>query len=1063
MVEFFIRRPIVAMVISIVMVILGGFAMLSLPISEYPEVSPPVVKVTTKYPGADSIAVEQSVATPIESRVNGVENMIYMRSNNVSDGSMTLNVTFKVGTDVDIAQVNTQNRAALAEARLPDSVKREGLSIKRSSPDLLMVIGIYSPEETFDGLFLSNYTTINLVDSIARIGGVGEAKNFTALEYSMRIWLRPDRLASLELTAGDVISAIRSQNIQAPAGIIGSEPAPPGQELQYTVEAGGLLETPEEFEQIIVRTRPDGSVVRLGDVGRIEFGSQFYGAFATVNGGPGAVLGIYLAPGGNAIQTAAEIRSFLKDAEGRFPPGVEYDIIVDSTRPILASMEEIVVTLLEALVLVIAVTWLFLQSWRATIIPALAIPVSLIGTFIVFPILGFSLNTLTMFGLVLAIGLVVDNAIVVLEAAQTEIDKGKTPLQGTIDAMKEVTAPVIGTTLIMLAVFLPVGFMPGLTGSLYKQFALTIAISVAISAINALSLSPALCALLLKPPGESRGLLGKFFGLFNRAFDRFTGGYVRVVGFFINRVFTAIAILAVIFGLTYFLIVRLPSGFVPEEDRGYLFASVELPAGASLQRTQAVMEQIKSGVAEMEEVQSYCLVGGFNLLNNTISADSGAVFINLKDWGERTAPESSAGSIAMRIMRKFADIAEARVLAFGPPALPGYGAASGFTMEIQDLAGGSPEDLAAVTDQFITAASQRPELTRMYSGFNVDVPRVKLSLDREKARAMGVNIPEVYSTLQAFLGGAYVNDFIRFGRLYRVFVQAEPEFKSEPADIQNFYVRGNEGTMVPLSTLVSTDRGSGPYFTNRFNLYRAARVTGQPAPGYTSSQAIAALEEVAAEVLPAEFGYAWSGLTYQQQSGKGGTIIVFSLAIVFVFLLLAALYESWSLPFAVLLCSPLVVLGAVTGLLLKGFDNNVYTQIALITLIGLSAKSAILIVEYAKNLRRDGVSSRDAASEAAKSRLRPIIMTVSSFALGCLPLMLAAGSGANSRQIMGYAAVFGTVISGLLGLLFWPASYAFVQRIVEGKEGSSSASPPPPSRPDPDDGPANSDERGLHE
>lgn len=1051
MAEFFIRRPIVAMVIAIVIVIAGTFTLLSLPVSEYPEVSPPVINVSTIFRGADAIAVEESVATPIEGKVNGVDKMLYMRSTNAGDGSMNLSVTFEVGTDVNIDQVNTQNRAALAEAGLPDAVKREGLKVQRSSPDILLVIGLYSPGDVYDALFLSNYASINLIDNLARINGVGEAKNFTALDYAMRIWVRPDRLASLGLTPGDVANAIQEQNVQAPAGIIGSEPAPPGQELEYTVDAGGLLREPEQFEEIIVRSNPDGSQVKVRDVARVEFGSQNYSAFARVNGSPGVVLGIYLAPGGNALETANQVKTFLAEAGGRFPPGIDYNVIVDSTRPITASMEEIVITLLEALVLVILVTWIFLQSWRATLIPAIAIPVSLIGTFMIFPALGFSLNTLSMFGLVLAIGMVVDDAIVVVEAAQAYIEKGLAPREATIKAMKDVTGPVVGTTLIMLAVFVPVGFMGGLTGSLYKQFAITIAVSISISSINALTLSPALCALLLRPPAPPRGPLGRFFAAFNRTFERATTRYTGVVNFMVRRLVRTMIALAVIFAGTFFLLSKIPGGFIPEEDKGYLFAAVELPDGASLQRTGAVMQKIEKGIAEQDGVENFCVVGGYNIMTGTVTSNSGTAFIGLKDWSERTTRLTHARAIAFLLMRKFIDLPEARFLAFGPPALPGFGSASGFTMQLQDRGGGNIDRLAGVTQQFLTAASQRPELNRLYTGFKATVPRVRLELDREKARTMGVNITDVFSTLQAYLGGAYVNDFVRFGRVYRVFVQAEPEFTASPNDIEEFFVRGSNGVMVPLSTLVKITPGTGPTFTNRFNLYRSAEITGQPGAGYSSAEALAAIEEVAAEVLPPDFGYEWSGLTYQEKQAEGEAVVTFALAIVFVFLLLAALYESWSLPFAVLLCSPLVVLGACAGLLLRGFDNNVYTQIGLIMLIGLSAKSAILIVEFARKLREDGMPSNQAAVEAAKQRLRPILMTVWSFALGCVPLALASGSGAVSRQVMGYASVFGTIVAGMLGIFFWPATYAFVQRLVEGRshEGSVEPSPVPPPAPTP--------------
>ena len=1032
MAEFFIRRPIVAMVISILTCIVGLISLSRLPISEYPNVSPTLIQATTSYRGAAAEAVMESVATPIESKVNGVDKLLYMQSINGNDGKMTLNITFDVGTDVDIMQVNAQNRVGQAQAQLPDAVKREGVVVNRSSPDILLAIGLSSPKSTYDGVFLGNYADINLVDQIKRVPGVGDVKNFTAQDYSMRVWLDPEKLASLGVTPQDVASAIKEQNAQSPAGSIGAEPAPPGQESQFSIRAQGLLREPKEFEEIIVRSSADGQQVKIKDVGRVDLGAQTYALRARLDKAPAGALGVYLAPGANAIQTADKVKAILDEASSRFPPDMEYSITLDSTLPIKASMEAIVHTLFEAIILVLVVVYIFLQSFRATIIPMLTVPVSLLGVFIIFPMLGFSVNTLTMFGLVLAIGIVVDDAIVVVEAVQHHIEHGKSPVDATRQAMKEVSGPVVAIALILCAVFVPVAFMGGVTGALYQQFALTIAISVIFSAINALTLSPALSAMLLRAPKPGRGPIAWFFGKFNRFFDWITQGYGKVVGGLTRKAARSMLLLVVVCGGIFLLGKFVPGGFIPDEDKGYLFVAVELPQGASLQRSDAILKQVEHIVGNTEGVRSALAISGMNILNSQTFSNSAMMFVGLDDWEERKDPKLHAKALVAEWNRKFYAIPGARVFAFGPPALPGYGSVSGFTMQLQDKSGGSVEQLSTYVNQVIAAASKRPEIGRVTTTFQPSTPQVKVELDREKARTLGVPVDSVFQTLQAYLSGLYVNDFVKFGRVYKVFLQAEPQYTNSPDDIGKFYVRNNEGGMVPLNTLVNVSKMSGPNFVTRFNLFLSAEMMGSPAPGYSSAQAIKAMEEVMAE-MPPNVGYEWSGLTLQEKKSEGQAGIIFGMAIVFVFLLLAAQYESWTLPFAVLLSVPTVILGTMVGLLLRNFEMNVYAQVGLVMLIGLAAKNAILIIEFAKMKRDEGMPTLEAALIGAKLRLRPILMTSFAFILGCVPLMLATGSGAASRSTMGTGVVFGMSISTLIGLFLIPVCYVFVQRFADRK------------------------------
>ncbi|MFM2198183.1 MAG: hypothetical protein RLZZ505_1615 [Verrucomicrobiota bacterium] len=1032
MADFFIRRPIVAMVISILICIVGVVSLTSLPVSEYPNVSPTLIQVTSSYRGAAAESVMESVATPIESKVNGVDKLLYMQSYSSNDGKMTLNVTFDVGTDVDIMQVNTSNRVSQAQAQLPDAVKREGVVVNRSSPDILLAIGLSSPKGTYDGVFLGNYADINLVDQIKRVKGVGDVKNFTAQDYSMRVWLLPDKLASLGITPTDIYNAIQEQNAQAPAGRIGAEPAPKGQESQYNVRAQGLLKSPEEFAEIIVRSNNDGSQVKIKDVARVELGAQTYDLRARLNKAPAGALGVYLAPGANALQTADNVKAILDEAADRFPPDMEYSITLDSTLPIKASMESIVHTLFEAIVLVLIVVFIFLQSFRATIIPMLTVPVALLGVFIAFPMLGFSVNTLTMFGLVLAIGIVVDDAIVVVEAVQHHIEHGLSPVEATRKAMKEVTGPIIAISLVLCAVFIPVALMGGVTGRLYQQFAITIAVSVVFSTINALTLSPALSAMLLRAPKPGRGPLAWFFRKFNAFFDWVIDRYGKIVGGLTRKATFSMLLLVIVGGGIWGLGKFVPGGFIPDEDKGYLFVAIELPEGASLQRSDEVLKQVEAIVGGTKGVRSALAISGLNILNNLNVPNAALMFIGLEDWEERAEPGLSAKEIAAAWNRKFYAIPGARVFAFGPPALPGYGSVSGFTMQLQERSGGGINELTAALAKVQAAAAKRPEIGRVSTTFSPSTPQISVELDREKARTLGVPVNSVFQTLQAYLSGLYVNDFVKFGRVYKVFLQAEPEFTNTPDDIGNFYVKNSSGGMVPLSTLVKVTRISGPNFATRFNLYQSAEIMGAPAPGYTSTQALKAMEEVMAE-MPGNIGYEWSGLTLQEKKSEGQAGIIFGMAIIFVFLLLAAQYESWSLPFSVLLSVPTVILGTLIGLFLKNFEMNVYAQVGLVMLIGLAAKNAILIVEFAKMKREEGMSTLDAALEASKLRLRPILMTSFAFILGCVPLMIASGSGAASRSTMGTGVVFGMTISTLIGLFLIPVCYVFVQKFTDRK------------------------------
>lgn len=1028
MANFFIRRPIVAMVISILIMLVGTAVLLKLPVEQYPQIAPPNVQVTANYPGASAQVVEQSVATPIEQQVNGVDNMIYMKSLNSSDGRMVLNVTFQVGMNLDVANTLTQNRVAQAQSRLPQEVVQQGVTVKKVNPSILMVISLYSPEGTYDDLFLNNYAVLNIKDALLRVKGVSQVDLAGGAEYGMRIWIQPDKLAGFQLTPSDVIGAIRQQNIQAPAGQIGASPSKPNQQLTYTVLAPGKFSTPEQFGEILVRATPDGRQIRVKDVARVELGGEFYKSFGALNGKPAGVLLVYLLPGANQIESAKGVYATLDHLKRFFPDDVDYAISYDTTPAVQASINGIVQTLLEAVVLVVLVVFVFLQNARATLIPLLTVPVSLLGTFAVYPLLGFSVNTLSLFGMVLAIGTVVDDAIVVVEGVMHHIEGGLSPREATIQTMKEVSGPIVGISLILVAVFIPVAFLGGLVGQLYQQFALTIAISVIISAFNALTLSPALSALLLKPQTQDKGWLGRAFAGFNRAFDATTKGYIRWAAVLARKAAISILLVALFAAGAGGFAKIIPGGFVPDEDQGILMVNVQLPNGASLERTKQVCGQVDAILAETPGVERFNVIGGMSFLSGTFNPNSASYFVRLKDWKVRNTAGTSMQGLMKHLSGRLMAIPDCIAFPFTPPALPGFGAAGGFSFALKDLSGNlSVAELGDQVFRFIAQARKRPELTGLFTVFDPRSPQIQLDVDREKVGKLGVPMTDLFNTLQASLGGAYVNDFNRFGRLYRVYVQAEADYRQKPDDIGQFYVRSSTSSqMIPLSTLVDVRHVSGTEMTTRYNLARSVDITGRAAPGFSSTQAMHALEEVAARVLPREMGYEFSGLSYQEKIAPN-PLPTFILAVVFVFLLLAALYESWSLPWSVLLGTPLVAVGAFLGVWLRGMDNNVFVQVGLVMLIGLAAKNAILIVEFAKAKREEGQSAVDAALEAAKLRFRPILMTAFTFILGVVPLMLATGSGANARQIMGTAVFWGMLVATVAGVFLIPALYVWVE------------------------------------
>ena len=1047
--RFFVNRPIVAIVIAMVTVVAGLLAMRTLPVAQYPAIIPPQIIVSGNYTGADAVTVEQSVATPLEQAMNGVDDMLYMQSTNANDGTMQLTVTFDINTDPNIDQVNVSNRVAQAQPNLPPDVNNYGLSYRKSTGTPLVVFGTYSPNKSHDALFLANYANINIIDALYRVRGVGQVLLFGASDYAMRIWVKPDVLAKLGLTVPDLTRAVSQQSTVNPAGRVGAEPAPPGKEMTYTVRAQGRLQTAEEFAQIVVRSNPDGSVVRLSDVARIELGALNYQQISRVKGEPGSLVAVFQTPGSNALEVANGVKSVMAELKQRFPPDLDYTITLDTTLPVTEGIKEIVKTILEAMLLVTLVVFLFLQNWRATLIPLIAVPVSLIGTFAVFPLFGFSINTLSLFGLVLAIGLVVDDAIVVVEAVEHHIEQGMSPRDATLQAMKEVSGPVVGVALVLSSVFVPIAFVGGIQGRLNTQFALTIAVSVLISAFNALTLSPALSALLLRPRKPSRGLLARFFGLFNRGYDRTANGYVRWSHGLIRKPLIGVGILVAFIAVDGLIGKRLPTSFIPEEDQGYLFANIQLPVAASLERTDAVTRKVEAILAKTEGVNATGAIIGFSLLSRVSSTYSAFLFVQLKPWSEREGRALDARSILGNINRALAtQVPEAMAFAFSPPAIPGFGSAGGFSMWLQDRSGGSVEFLDQNVNAFLDAARKRPELTGVNSIFTAGIPQVYADVDRDKVLKQGIAVGDVYQTMQAYLGGLFVNQFNRFGRQWRVFLQAEGEDRLTEQNIGQYYVRNANGNMVPLSTLTTTRRISGPEYTNRFNLYRGAQVLGSAAPGYSSGQALAALQDVAKQVLPREMGYGFADLSYQEQQASGTAAAIFALSLGFVFLILAALYESWSLPFSVLLSVPVAVFGAFLGLYLRKFDLGIFAQIGLAMLIGLSAKNAILIVEFARDEMKKGRPLVDAALEGARLRLRPILMTSFAFIFGMIPLWIATGAGAVARQILGTVVITGMLAATAIAVFIIPVLFVLVERLSSGR-GRKEQPAPLPAGPEP--------------
>lgn len=1032
------------MVISILMILMGLITLSGIPISKYPDITPPMIQVTTTFTGANAVNVEQAVATPIEQQVNGVEEMLYMKSINGSDGSLSLQVSFEVGTDLDNANMLTQNRVSQASAKMPLEVKNFGVTTKKSLVFPLMLVSLSSPNATYDGLFLNNYANINIVDQLKRIRGVGDVFLFGGADYSMRIWLDPDLLTKLNLTVNDVSNAVKKQNAIAPGGKFGAPPAPSGVEYTYTVTLQERLVTEEEFGNIIVKSDEKGSIVRLKDIARLELGLDNYNSSSRLNTKPAASIVVYQIPGSNALEVSEAVQSAMSGLEAYFPEDLTYDISLNTTRAISVGIEEIVHTLFEAVALVIIVVFLFLQDWRATLIPLLTVPVSLLGTFIVFPMLGFSVNVLSLLGLVLAIGLVVDDAIVVVEAVMHNIEHGMKPKEATQKAMKEVGGPVVAIALILAAVFVPVAFAGGITGRLYQQFAITIAISVLFSAFNALTLSPALSAIILKPKKESKGLLQRFFNAFNRGFDKFTLGYTGVAGAVAKKSIRSLIIIGFVVGGIFLLNGGIPGGFVPEEDEGYFLINMQLPDAASMERTDEIAKKVEAILGEHEEIQYSTMILGYSLLTATYSTNTAFVFVSLKPWEERT--KTAKQLIAETNMAFRQSITDATAIAFGPPPIEGLGTSAGFTLQLQDRSGNTPEFLDQQAQAFMAEARKRPEIGNIFTLYRSNVPQKRIQIDYDKAEKMGIDLSEITSTVSTYLGSAYVNDFNRFGRQYKVFVQAEGQKRLDQDDLASYYVRSKDGAIVPLSTLAVVEDITGPSYTNRFNMYRAAEISGAPKEGYSSADALKALEEVAS-TMPKEIGMAFSNMSFQEKAAEGTGGTMFLMALVFVFLILAAQYESWTLPFSVLLGVPAAVFGAFLGLWLGGlwsvsYVNNVFAQIGLVMLIGLTAKNAILIVEFAKMLHEEqGKSLYDAALESAKLRLRPILMTSFAFMLGVVPLLTASGAGAEARKVMGMAVFSGTLIATIIGVIVVPGLYILIESLGKKKK------PTPPSTP----------------
>jgi len=1035
MARFFIDRPVFAMVIAIVIVILGAVAIPDLPIAAYPQVVPPQVQITATFLGGNAEDLEKTVAQPIEEQLVGLDGMLYYQSTSANTGQLTITVTFALGTDPDTAVVQTQNRVNIALPRLPPEVQRQGVTVAKVSSAFLMAVALVASDPQYDSLFLTNYAQINLVNQLGSLPGIGQSRLGSQQLYSMRVWVDPNRMATLGLNATDISNAISAQNRQNPAGSIGQAPSPQGTDFQYAVSAPGRLTDPSQFEDIVIRAQPDASLLRIRDVGHVELGAQTYNGFSRLNGRPSANVILYLSPGANAVETARAVEEFMARAKQNFPPGIDYVIPYNSTMFVRAAIEDVLHTLLEAVGLVILVVFVFLQSWRATLIPLLTVPVSIVGTFALFPMLGFSINITSMFGLVLAIGIVVDDAIVVVEAVQRHIEDGLSPRKAAIQAMSEVSAPVVAIAFILAAVFIPVAFIGGISGEIYKQFALTIAVSVLLSAFNALTLSPALSALLLRPAGHSkRGLLARAFGYFNRGFDWTTNRYTLGVKFLIRRSALAVLALLIFSGLTVVIFKRLPTGFLPTEDQGAFFVSIRLPDGASTQRTDAAVRKIEKVLSEIPGIKTYFVIGGLDIATQTSNSNVATAICTLQPWEQRKSKETQLDAILARAQAGFATVPEAFSFAFGLPPILGLSTTGGFQFMLEDRSGGDVQSLARAADALVAAARQRPELANVISTFRASVPTYSVKVDTDKLQTVGVSVTDAYNTLQTFFGGLYINDFNLFGRVWQVLVQAEPEFRDDPTDINRFFVRNAAGAMVPMSTLATIQPSTGPDVIYRYNRFRAIQILGGPAPGYSSGEAVKAMQEVAAATLPPGYGYEWTGTTYQEQQAQGNEAAIFGFAAVLVFLFLAALYESWSIPLAVLFALPLGMFGALLGIHLRSMPYDIYTQIGIVTLIGLAAKNAILIVEFAKERRDHGEEIRQAAIEAARLRLRPILMTSFAFILGVLPLVVATGAGAGARRSLGTAVFSGMITATFLTIFIVPILYVLIQTAAERRK-----------------------------
>jgi len=1041
MYKFFINRPIVAMVLAILTVIVGLVSMSTLPVAQYPDIVPPQITVNASYIGADSITVEESTALPIEQQMSGVDNMQYMTSTSSNNGLMSLTVNFDIGTDTNTDQILTQMRVSQAESQVPQQVRDMGITVRKSLSSPLILFAITSPDDSLDSLFLSNYAVINLNDAFTRLDGVASVTVFGAGDYAMRIWIDPNVLASRNITVSEIADAINSQNTVNPAGMIGGEPVPAGQEFTYSVSAQGRLTDPEQFGDIIIRANEDGSVVRVSDVARIELGSQNYTSEGKFNGKPSAILALYQTPGSNALAAAEAARNLMEEKALSFPDGMKYSVALDTTEAVTEGIKEIQKTLVEALILVVIVVFIFLQGWRATLIPLIAVPVSLIGTFIFFPMLGFSINTLSLFGLVLAIGLVVDDAIVVVEAVERYIEKGFAPKEATMLAMKDVSSPIFATSMVLTAVFVPTVFIPGITGELYQQFAVTIAISVLISTFNALTLSPALSALLLRPRKKARGPLGWFYGKFNKGFDGATKKYVWVCGGLIRKSSLAVLVIVIAGALGGFSASRLAPGFIPSEDQGYAFAAINLPPSSSLQRTIAVADGAGQLVAEIPGVENVTAVAGFNLLSGVSNTYSGFFFVTLKPWSERYSmdniKEMNLRTIFGNLNKKLFNLPEAEGFAFPPPAIPGIGASGGVTFMLQDMAGRSPEFLEEQTNRYIAEISKDPSITRASTTYSASVPQIFVDVDRDKVLKQGVPLSSVYQTMQAFMGGAFINYFNRFGRQWQVYLQAEGKFRTDVQNLDLFYVRNKQGDAVPMNSFTTVERRLGPDFIQHYNISRSAQINVTATPGYSTGDVMKVLEDTFEQTFDRTMGYSYSGMSYEEKKAATGipASAIFALSLLFVFLILAALYESWALPFSVLLSLPIAVAGAFLFLWARGMENNIYAQIGMVMLIGLAAKNAILIVEFARQQREEnGKSIRDAALEAAHLRLRPILMTSLAFILGCVPLATALGAGMVSRRILGTTVIGGMVAASFVAIFVVPATFYIVERLTDKKD-----------------------------